>query len=106
MPNGNGTGPNGLGQMTGRGLGFCADNSVSGSANSVGGRGMGMGRGQGRGVGRGCGFGRGFGRQGAVMTPSMPTITDEQQLQNLKQQAELIQNNLSQISEQIEKLES
>jgi len=102
MPGGNGTGPNGLGKMTGRGAGFCAGYPVPGYSNSVAGRGMG----RGRGIGRGCGLGQGIGRQGIAMTPLTPTITDEQELQSLKQQAELLKNNLSQISSRIEKLES
>lgn len=49
MPRGDRTGPEGMGPMTGRGLGDC-----SGSTNTF----------YGRGFGRGCGrgFGRGFGR--------------------------------------------
>lgn len=85
--------------MTGRGAGFCA-----GNANSVGGRGMGMG------MGRGRGLGRGFGRSGVtgpypVNVPFEPTLTSTQELEGLKQQAEFLQNNLSQVSERIERLE-
>lgn len=54
MPGRNGTGPRGMGQMTGRGMGFCAGNGAGrgfGNAFSggqgrrfgYGGRGMGMG---------------------------------------------------------------
>ncbi|MEA1962767.1 MAG: DUF5320 domain-containing protein [Patescibacteria group bacterium] len=48
MPNRNGTGPEGKGPKTGRGLGPCGDGTPRG-----GGRGMGLGRGRGRGIGRG-----------------------------------------------------
>ena len=59
MPGGNGTGPMGLGPMTGRGAGFCAGYSVPGFMNPVGGRlGMGFGWGRGLGWGRGFGWGR------------------------------------------------
>jgi len=58
MPRGDGTGPGGMGPMTGRAAGFCAGFPVPGYANPVGGRGMGMGWGRGF---RGGGFGRGFG---------------------------------------------
>lgn len=58
MPRGNGTGPMGMGPMTGRAAGFCAGNGAPGYANPVGGRcGGGFGRGRG---GMGGGFGRGF----------------------------------------------
>ncbi len=47
MPNKNGTGPEGKGPRTGRGLGPCGDGTPRG-----GGRGIGLGRGRGRGIGR------------------------------------------------------
>lgn len=59
MPRGDGTGPAGMGSMTGRAAGFCAGYNVPGYVNPVSGRGLGFGRG--RGFGRGLGFGRGFG---------------------------------------------
>jgi hypothetical protein len=67
MPRGDGTGPAGMGPMTGRGAGFCAGYGAPGFANAPrGGRGYGMGYGYGRGFGpgfgRGLGFGRGWGR--------------------------------------------
>jgi len=91
MPWGNGTGPSGYGQMTGRGAGFCAGYQMPGYANPTPGRGFrggayygapmpanpqwtapygptgfygGLGRpfGLGRGFGRGFGRGRGWGR--------------------------------------------
>ena len=88
MPWGDGTGPMGLGPMTGRAAGFCAGYPVPGYMNpAVGYRGSGassygvapygygvvpygvgprwfggFGRGGGRGWGRGIGWGRGFGR--------------------------------------------
>lgn len=59
MPGGDGTGPLGLGPMTGRAAGFCAGYPVPGYTNPVPGRGFwGRGRGMGRGWGRG--FGRGW----------------------------------------------
>ena len=118
MPSGNGTGPRGLGPMTGRGAGFCAGYSVPGYANPVGGRGYGMGLGRGSRMGRG--FGRGFGRGrtgygvpawAGVADPYPanaalgPTLTAAQELEGLKQQADFLQNSLSQVSERIEQLE-
>ena len=115
MPRGDRTGPAGMGPMTGRGVGFCAGYAVPGYANPVGGRGYGMGFGRGRGMGRGRGWSRaGYGIPawaGVVNTyPANasfgPTVAAEQELEGLKQQAEFLQNSLSQISERIEQLDS
>jgi len=54
MPFGNGTGPAGLGSMSGRGAGFCAGYGVPGYLNPAGGRGV---------WGAGLGFGRGRGHR-------------------------------------------
>ena len=78
MPFGDGTGPIGLGPMTGKAAGFCAGFGRPGFANPMAGYpynysyagqapvqprwGWGFGRGFGRGVGRG--FGRGWRRWG------------------------------------------
>lgn len=59
MPAGDGTGPAGMGPMTGRGAGYCAGYGAPGYANPVPGRGFGMGWGRGRawgGGGRGGGW--------------------------------------------------
>ena len=109
MPRGDGTGPAGMGPMTGRGAGFCAGNSVSGYANPVGGPGRGY---------RGRGGGRGWqnwfyatGLPGRIRAglgfsnPVAPAVTTEQELAGLKQQAELLQDSLSQVSERIGQLE-
>jgi len=73
MPFGDGTGPAGLGPMTGRAAGFCAGFGRPGYANPISGRwfgwgygapmlaGFGLGYGRGLGWGRGRGFGRGRG---------------------------------------------
>ena len=68
MPYLDGTGPQGAGPMTGRGLGRCAGN------------GAGLAQGRGFGYGRGYGFGRRFGRNsfngyGAYQAPI--TVKDE-----------------------------
>ena len=49
MPRGDGTGPQGMGPMTGRGAGYCAGYGVPGYMNSIGGGGLGRGFGRGRG---------------------------------------------------------
>ncbi len=62
-----GSGPDGRGPMTGRGLGYCAGNDRPGyeadaaPAGRGGGFGLRFGRGAGRGYGRGRGFGNGLG---------------------------------------------
>jgi hypothetical protein len=50
MPNKNGTGPEGKGPKTGRGLGTCGDGVDNAQGNA---QGPGQGRGQGRGQGMG-----------------------------------------------------
>jgi len=71
MPRGDQRGPNGMGPMTGRGLGYCAGYDTSGFSSDAPprgragyGRGYGFGRrsGMGFGLGFGHGRGRGFGR--------------------------------------------
>lgn len=77
MPRFDGTGPAGVGPMTGWGRGFCAPAGPAyapygdrgpgfwgpGYGRGFGrGRGFGPGRGLGRGLGRGMGWGKGYGR--------------------------------------------
>ncbi len=59
MPNFDGSGPEGAGAMTGRGLGPCGGIRALGPGY---GRGRGYGPGRGMGYGRGRGFGSGWGR--------------------------------------------
>lgn len=47
MPRGDGTGPMGLGPMTGRGLGYCAGYGAPGFTNPMPGMGLGLGWGRG-----------------------------------------------------------
>jgi len=75
MPNYDGMGPLGQGQMTGRGLGYCilpytkvprSEQNIPYNFAQVPpgygyGRGYGRGLGYGRGYGRGLGYGRGYG---------------------------------------------
>ena len=65
MPRGDGTGPMGMGPMTGRGAGYCAGFGAPGFMNPgpFGGFGRGYGRGPGRGWRRGF-VGRGVGGRG------------------------------------------
>ena len=128
MPRGDGTGPAGMGPMTGRAAGFCAGYPVPGYMNPVGGRGFwGRGRGfWGRGGGRGrrhwfyatgmpgwarAGYGRpAWGAAGypdaPYPAPVGPAMTAEQELAELKQQAEYFQNALDEIKSRMEQLEA
>ncbi|MEA1986436.1 MAG: DUF5320 domain-containing protein [Candidatus Marinimicrobia bacterium] len=66
MARGNRQGPNEMGPMTGRGLGYCNGYESPGFANGTprGGGGFGRGYGRGNGRGNGRGFERGFGNYG------------------------------------------
>ena len=70
MPRGNRRGPWGLGPMTGRAAGYCADYPVPGYLNPIPrfGRGYGFGRGWGR------RRGRGFGRSSGWYPPHHPYV--------------------------------
>ena len=131
MPGGDGTGPAGMGPMTGRAAGFCAGYPVPGFMNPVGGRGYwGRGRGfWGRGGGRGGGRGwrnwyyatglPGWARAaygypawgGAVAPyplypgPVAQTVAPEQELASLKQQAQYFKEAVDEINKRIEELE-
>lgn len=123
MPRGDGTGPMGMGAMTGRGAGWCAGFGVPGYANPIPGRGFGMGFGRGRGFFGGRGGGRGwrnmyyatglpgwirygaytvpYGYQAAYMQPD-PEI----EKQNLRDQAEALQSELDFIRKRLDDMET
>ena len=98
MPGGDGTGPMGMGPMTGRAMGFCAGNSVPG--RQVGR----VGRGRGRGGGRAWG-GR-WGAPYAAVPPYAAAPTSEQELDALKGQAEYFGGALEDIKKRIGELEA
>jgi len=124
MPRGDGTGPAGMGPMTGRAAGYCAGYPVPGFMNPVGGRGY-------RGWGRsGGGWGRrnwfyatgltgwqrtamGVPAYGAPAAYPMPyaapsslAATGEQELDALKGQAEYFEDALQGIKKRIEELQA
>ena len=76
MPRGDGSGPMGMGPMTGRAAGFCAGYNRAGFMNPAAGRGLGM------------GFGRGFrNRFSANVFPGVrpdAVMTKEEELESLK----------------------
>ena len=122
MPRGDGTGPLGMGPMTGRAAGYCAEYAVPGYANALPGRGMGMGFGRGRGfAGRGFGGG-GRGRRNRFYATGMPgwmrfgafggygmpyqAPDPEMEKQALRNQAEALQEDLELIRKRLSDLET
>ena len=130
MPRGDGTGPAGMGPMTGRAAGYCAGYSVPGFANPIGGRYSGVSRGAfgGRG-GRGRGYrnwyyatglpgwaryNAGMPAWGGVSAPPnypyaspypSPAVTPDQEKEMLKEQADLLKQQLEDIEKRVEELE-
>ena len=123
MPFGNGTGPAGMGPMTGRGAGYCAGYGMPGYMNPYGGRGYGYGFGRGGHGHRNRYYATrltGWQRAAAgypVNTPYAPPyvgagyahapyISKEQEVDILKKQAEYFENALDDIRKQIDNLET
>ena len=121
MPYGDGTGPNGLGPMTGRAAGYCAGYGMPGYMNQIPGRGY---FGKGRGFfGRGRGRGRrnwyyatdlfGLNRAGAGLPAwggyPVPPVNPELSLQNeavfLKEQVSAMEKEIKEIHRYIAELE-
>jgi len=122
MPAGDRTGPMGAGPMTGRAAGFCSGSGVPGYMNPVGGR---LGLGRGFGFGRGVGFGgrgrgwrhwfyatgipgwaRGFGgRWLGWGAPAGAAVSEKDELELLKQQAEQFRSALDSVNSRISELE-
>ncbi len=91
MPGGNGTGPMGNGPMTGRGMGNCA--GYAGAGRFVRGCGMGFG-------------GRGYRNRFWNSVPQQTAgISTQQELAELKRQAELLHSSLDNINCRIEQIE-
>ena len=123
MPGGDGTGPRGLGPMTGRAAGFCAGYPVPGYMSPIPGRGWfgrGKGRGWGRGFGRGWGRGFGWGRAGMGFPawgyggyygspygyPYDPEVTPQQEADMLKEESKALQEEIKSINDRIQALET
>lgn len=124
MPRGDGTGPAGMGPMTGRAAGFCAGYAAPGYMNQVGGRGFGaFGRGGGGRGRRNWFYATGLpGWQRAEMgmpaygappaypmpyaAPFAPAATAQQELDVLKGQAEYFEDALEGIKKRIEELQA
>jgi len=100
MPRGDGTGPNGQGQLTGRGMGYCAGSNAPGFMNG------GFGRGMGRGFGRGRGFAwRAKAMQAVPMQQVQPTvITEKQEKQFLGQELDALKEEMKEIEKRLKEL--
>ncbi len=97
MPGRNGTGPNGEGPLTGRGMGPCGR-----GAGSMGGYGRGAGYG-----GRGAGYGRGYGCrcwQGMPAAPPAPA-TKEDEASFLKAELNELEAEKKEIETRLKELE-
>ena len=107
MPRGDGTGPMGMGPMTGRGAGFCASFAVPGYMNPIPGFGLGFGRGRGSrrmyyltGIPGWVRYGYPYVYPYAGV--NVP-VKDEKEI--LKQQAEFLQNQLNQVKKRLDSLD-
>lgn len=112
MPGGDGTGPAGMGPMTGRAAGYCAGYGVPGYMNPIPGRGFGgWGRGRGRGWGRWGGH-PGFAPPAAgpyaapYGVPYGPAADPVQEQEFLKAQAEGLRQSLEAVEKRLTELEA
>lgn len=108
MPYGDRSGPDGMGQRTGRGLGYCSGYDTPGFTKGVPmGRGRGLGRGFGRGLGRG--FGRRTGRGFAPVAPAEPVwepvpVAKNQEKQMLQEEMKYLEQEISEIKKRLNEL--
>jgi hypothetical protein len=115
MPGRNGTGPRGMGPMTGRGMGFCAVSETQGYTNTGAGQGFGTGTGRGRSF---CGRGGGRGWRNMFNATGLPgwmrfrSNTEqnygsdpETEKQALRNQAGILQSQLDQIKKRLDEFE-
>ncbi|MBS3781105.1 MAG: DUF5320 domain-containing protein [Candidatus Thermoplasmatota archaeon] len=125
MPRGDGTGPEGLGPATGRGLGYCTGHSTPGFTKAGG---RGLARGRGRGIGRGLargfrgGRGRGLRRAPPIAPVERPfpvrraprttegqrayygEYTEEDEIEDLKAYADQLEEELELVEERLDEL--
>lgn len=100
MPGFNQRGPQGLGPMTGRGMGICGNRNMAGVGYGAGyGAGYG-GRGYGRGFGGGGrGMGRGFGFAGAPVPGPANEVALQERARILEEELNAIKAQLNTTSE-------
>ena len=113
MPRGDGTGPAGMGSMTGRAAGYCAGYSVPGFANPYGGRYSGAGRGAFGGRGRGYRnqyYSTGLPAWGGQVgyptygSPYIPGVDPKEEVKMLKDQAGMLEKQLDDIQGRMDEL--
>jgi hypothetical protein len=114
MPRGDRTGPGGMGPMTGRGAGYCAGSDLPGYTSPYPGRGVGWGRGGGRGRGQrwrhwyyATGLPRWARFGGAPAWQDGPPAppTKEQEVADLKAQAQWLKEQFEAVNERVAALE-
>jgi hypothetical protein len=116
MPRGDRTGPAGMGPTTGRGWGYCAGYDALGYASLAPGFGRGRSRGwRGAGPGWGGGGGRGWrhwyhatGLPGWARygyPSAWPSMSEEQEVELLKNQAEALRREMEAVTKRLEDLE-
>ena len=107
MPRGDGTGPMGMGPMTGRAAGYCAGYPVPGYMNPIPGRGWGRGFGRGRGFGGGFGW-RGWAGVGGFAPPAAPWAygqpTAQEERTVLETQMQALQAQLDSVKQRLEEV--
>ena len=120
MPGGDGTGPMGMGSMSGRAAGYCAGYPVPGFMNPTPGGGWGRGWGRGFGGGRGWRAGYGAPPYGTAVgappyapaygpyaaTPYAPAMPPQAELDALKTQADDFTPGLEEIRKRIDELQA
>ena len=110
MPQGNKTGPEGAGPMTGRSMGYCTDHETAGFESGLGdrnGRGLGRRVGRQRGMRGGSGPGRrgpGFRRGGGFGRPYRDEGTETPLTQEfiLKEEVDFLSNRLEALKRELE----
>lgn len=111
MPARDGMGPQGMGSITGKGMGSCVvenpTDAQSGQPFYVRmGRGFGLGRGLGFGMGRGLRRGLGFGMgRGFAQRQPLQNNSSVSNVENLKQQAKMLEQELGFVKKQIQDLD-
>lgn len=123
MPRGDGTGPRGFGPMTGRAAGFCTGFGFPGHINPGAGGGYYADRGRGGGRGfrnrfyatgltgwqrAGCfkpAWGNSFAGRGPYCAPTVPVRNRQQEVDELKAEAQYLEDALENIRTQLKELE-
>jgi len=103
MPRGDGTGPGGMGPMTGRAAGYCAGYGMPGYMNPYGGR---MGGGFGWGRGRGWGYAQPAPFSGVPYgpLPYAAPYSREQEKEALQNQLKVMEEQVAAMRERIEEI--